>query len=860
MSEAPKKLGKYEIRRELGSGAMGVVYEAFDPGIERIVALKTIRRDQIDGAEAEDAIGRFQREARAAGRLNHPNIVAIYEFGEDQGTYFIAMEYVEGRELKSYFDKNERFEIREGARIMGQLLDALDYSHLNGVVHRDIKPANIIILPGGQVKVADFGIARIESSQYTQAGTVLGTPAYMSPEQFMGQVVDGRSDIFSAGVVLYQFLTGEKPFTGGATTIMHKVLNENPPPPSILSVQVPKLFDTVISTAMAKRPEDRFQLARQFKEAIQSAAEGKAVPGLDANSDATVVNTDSMATVQTMPTAPRALGGAAPASGSWQTVSSANGGGEAAASGGSVPPQTPAPPAGTAGAANGAAAVLKKPMSRRVKAVIAIAIALVVANFFNNHDKKDKEDDDEDAVATHVAKRVASRAADQAPALAPGTMLISAVGLANPADQKYQTDKALLTSDLRADSKSQLIEKALALYVDPKSLAKNYNLLHDKLMSNSSNYIASIVSESEPQMGKDGLMYVTTHATVKVHDLQKSLNQMAKDERVDFIRNNGDPKISVSITVSEEGANAPPQDSPVAENLFKERIKSFGFRTMSNTAQANVALGKDAAAAALDDIGMKKLSEKLAKSGIDLNKLAAGDPDLAAKLGNGADFAVIGDVHFKKLSAKLAASGLTIEKYLLTSWTVKCVDLANGEDIYYNNKIPVAAGSWASKEQALAGIGADIADEFSRDFFLQHFAATGQKVALKIDGLPDAAAQQAVLRELTGLQQVIDVSQRKDAAGGSATFDLQLAGSVGLPTDLVETAILKPLNAKLGQTCFSLGATAGQQVAVNFDKACSDPAILARLDANPPASLYAAPPVRQNFVLKDPAAVRKLSM
>src|SRR5277367_2538817 len=235
MAEIPKKLGKYEIRRELGAGAMGVVYLAFDPGIEREVALKTIRRDQIDGTEAEEAVGRFQREAKAAGRLNHPNIVAIYEFGEDAGTFFIAMEYVEGRELKSYFDAIERFEMKDVVRIMGQLLDALDYSHMNGVVHRDVKPANIIILPGGQVKVADFGIARIESSQYTQAGTVLGTPAYMSPEQFMGQVVDNRSDIFSAGIVLYQFLTGEKPFTGGATTIMHKVLHENPPAPSMLS-------------------------------------------------------------------------------------------------------------------------------------------------------------------------------------------------------------------------------------------------------------------------------------------------------------------------------------------------------------------------------------------------------------------------------------------------------------------------------------------------------------------------------------------------------------------------------------------------------------------------------------------------
>src|SRR4051812_25360006 len=232
MSEAPLKLGKYEILRELGRGAMGVVYEAFDPSIERTVALKTIRRDQLEGDDAAEVITRFQREAKAAGRLNHPNIVAIYDFGDDHDTTFIAMEFVIGRELKQHFAQDERFPMADITRIMGELLDALDYSHNFGVVHRDIKPANIIIRPNGQVKVADFGIARIESSQYTQAGSVLGTPAYMSPEQFMGQTVDRRSDIFSAGGVLFEILTGERPFFGAAAPNNHKTLGGDTPPPS----------------------------------------------------------------------------------------------------------------------------------------------------------------------------------------------------------------------------------------------------------------------------------------------------------------------------------------------------------------------------------------------------------------------------------------------------------------------------------------------------------------------------------------------------------------------------------------------------------------------------------------------------
>src|SRR5258706_3320780 len=209
------KLGKYEIKREIGRGAMGVVYEGWDPSIERRVAIKTIRQDQLDSAEAEEILQRFQREAKAAGRLSHPNIVAVWEFGQDGEVYFIAMEYIEGRELKDYFDKNERFPLNEVVRLMGQLLDALDVAGRKGVVHRDIKPSNIILLEDGTLKVADFGIARLESSHLTQTGAAIGTPTYMSPEQLLGQPVDGRSDLFSAGGVLYQFLPRGKPFTGG---------------------------------------------------------------------------------------------------------------------------------------------------------------------------------------------------------------------------------------------------------------------------------------------------------------------------------------------------------------------------------------------------------------------------------------------------------------------------------------------------------------------------------------------------------------------------------------------------------------------------------------------------------------------
>ena len=263
------KLGKYEIKRELGKGAMGVVYEGFDPYIERRVAIKTVLKSMLDNSEAQDMLNRFRREAQAAGRLQHPNIVSIYEYGDDQDVAFIAMEYVQGKELNDYFENNERFQINDVYRIMSELLDALEYSHNCGVVHRDIKPANIIITENNQVKVADFGIARIESSNLTTVGTVLGTPSYMSPEQFMGLAVDRRTDIYSAGVILYQFLAGEKPFSGSVVSIMHKVLNQEPVPPSAVNYSVAKGFDNVVRKAMARRLEDRYQTAKEFKEALK---------------------------------------------------------------------------------------------------------------------------------------------------------------------------------------------------------------------------------------------------------------------------------------------------------------------------------------------------------------------------------------------------------------------------------------------------------------------------------------------------------------------------------------------------------------------------------------------------------------
>ena len=264
-------LGKYEIRGTLGKGAMGTVYDGWDPAIARRVAIKTVTLPTDPDPDTAEEIARFRREAQAAGRLSHPNIVAVYDYGETADLAYIVMEFVDGPSLKAPLDNHERFAVADIQRVMGDLLAGLQFSHERGVVHRDIKPANIMLTSAGQAKIADFGIARIEMSSMTQAGTMLGTPSYMSPEQFRGEVVDARTDVYSAGVVLYQLLTGERPFEGGLTAIMHKVLTTEPPVPSQLSGTAPPSLDAVVKQAMAKRPDDRYASAAAFAEALRAA-------------------------------------------------------------------------------------------------------------------------------------------------------------------------------------------------------------------------------------------------------------------------------------------------------------------------------------------------------------------------------------------------------------------------------------------------------------------------------------------------------------------------------------------------------------------------------------------------------------
>lgn len=270
MSALPR-IDKLEIQSTLGRGAMGIVYKAHDPFMDRIVAVKMLRTDVLDSDERDDFLRRFRGEAKAYGRLLHPNIVTCYSYNEADGQSYIVMEYVEGKSLKEHLDRGTRFGLLQVREIMLQLLGALAYSHVHGVIHRDIKPANVLLTTDGRIKVTDFGIARVEAAAATShTKHVVGSPSYMSPEQFSGKTVDTRTDIYSAGLVFYELLTGERPFPNtDLGTALYNVLYSEPEPPSRRNAQVTAQIDNVVLKSLQKDPAQRYATAAAFFDDVE---------------------------------------------------------------------------------------------------------------------------------------------------------------------------------------------------------------------------------------------------------------------------------------------------------------------------------------------------------------------------------------------------------------------------------------------------------------------------------------------------------------------------------------------------------------------------------------------------------------
>ncbi|HYK39743.1 MAG TPA: serine/threonine-protein kinase, partial [Candidatus Eremiobacteraceae bacterium] len=292
------KAGRYEIQGELGRGAMGVVYKAVDPVIGRTVAVKTLKlSEEGTGLSKAELLNRFQTEARAAGLLTHPNIVVVFDAGEEEGLFYITMELVEGKSLQALLDAGQAFPLPRVLRIMEQTCNALQFAHERSIVHRDVKPANLMLTADDTVKVTDFGTAKIlQFGTVQQTAHVMGTPSYMSPEQVKGRVVDGRSDIFSLGVMLYEMITAEKPFPGqNITTVIYKIVNEEPVPPRSIDPSIHPGLSAVVMKALAKDPAVRYQTCKEMLDDLKNY---RALSAMDTpTSAASLMNASPEATV-----------------------------------------------------------------------------------------------------------------------------------------------------------------------------------------------------------------------------------------------------------------------------------------------------------------------------------------------------------------------------------------------------------------------------------------------------------------------------------------------------------------------------------------------------------------------------------
>ena len=267
--------GRYQIVKELGKGSMGIVYQAHDPQIDRLVALKVLRAERVVG---EDFVSRFLKEAKAIGRFSHPNVVTVYDVGRDHGTIYIAMEYLEGKPFNDVI-RNGQMSLEQKVDIGLQVAGTLNYAHSKGIVHRDIKPSNIILSADGQIKLTDFGIARIEdfdATLQTQVGDILGTPTYMSPEQVIGKIVDGRTDLYSLGVFLYELIVGRRPFLGkNIAAVFRAITHDDPIAPSQIDPFIPKALSDLIIKALSKNPDERFQTGDAMCDALKTCLESK---------------------------------------------------------------------------------------------------------------------------------------------------------------------------------------------------------------------------------------------------------------------------------------------------------------------------------------------------------------------------------------------------------------------------------------------------------------------------------------------------------------------------------------------------------------------------------------------------------
>lgn len=405
------------------------------------------------------------------------------------------------------------------------------------------------------------------------------------------------------------------------------------------------------------------------------------------------------------------------------------------------------------------------------------------------------------------------------PVAAAETLIVTAEGLADPNADTYKRDKGLLLDALLDDAKKQAIEKVVGIYVEGQSLVQNYSLIQDTVLSQTRGLIKKIHKQSEPWLGKDGFMHMLIRAEVYTNEAQEALREMSRAQRVDVIRDFGNPRISVRINVrdSQRGRFVKSERSEVAENVLKEHISSFGYRVWS-----------------------EELSQELDMANAE-KSMVRGQSDMAAHYSNrrNTDFVIRGEVKFKPISITLKASNITIDKFQITSWTVKCIDNRSGEEVYFNNQIPTRM-SWNTEDAAVAAVGELIGDEFSRSFFDSQMMPTSKIYQLEVMGLPSYDTGVMLKKELIGLRPILNVDFRSFESSAGALFEVEFAGNELKFAELLNTTILGSLNAKFQKDVFHLDSVQGDIVKILYKGSKNEGKMLDKFESAPPSSFATA--------------------
>lgn len=419
--------------------------------------------------------------------------------------------------------------------------------------------------------------------------------------------------------------------------------------------------------------------------------------------------------------------------------------------------------------------------------------------------------------------------------LAADTITVTAEGLADPNADTYQRDQGLLIDDLRQDARRQVIEKAVGAFIDSNTLVENYVLIEDRVFSKSTGLIKRVIKESNPWLGEDGFMHLLIQAEVYVTGVEEALQEMSRSSRVSYIRQYGDPKISVAILAQDVERGSWESRSEIAENILKEHIAGFGYRVWS------------------EELTKKLKAEMVESSTIDDQVEAT----VSLSHLKESDFSIYGKVKFDVRTVNLKASGVTVKKHVITSWTVKCVDNHTGEEIYFNNKVP-RRHSWATEDEAVQDIGRLIGEEFSRDFFQQHLMSPSKIYQLRVIGLPSYDIGVLFKKELIGLRPILGVDFRNYSSDGISIYEVNFAGNTGNFAEVVNSVVIKPLNAKFGEQAFRLDAVEQGVVKVSFHGTKDLDRLVDEFNAKPPAALAVATPARLNHIAKAPQTVAKL--